>query len=64
MATVVSGEKQLEELREEASRCRRCPLWQPATQTVFGEGPAKAPMLLVGEAVSRSGRAAGKAMAR
>ena len=49
MAAVVSGEKQLEELREEAARCRRCPLWEPATQTVFGEGPAKAGMLLVGE---------------
>ncbi|HEY5972548.1 MAG TPA: TIGR03915 family putative DNA repair protein, partial [Pseudoxanthomonas sp.] len=26
-------------LKAAASGCRRCPLWQPATQTVFGEGP-------------------------
>ncbi|WP_428394746.1 UdgX family uracil-DNA binding protein [Lichenicoccus sp.] len=36
-------------LAEEAASCRRCALWQPATQTVFGEGPADARMMLVGE---------------
>ncbi len=36
-------------LAEEASGCRRCPLWQPPTQTVFGEGPADARLMLVGE---------------
>jgi len=36
-------------VREEAMSCRRCPLWKPATQTVFGEGPADAPLMLVGE---------------
>ncbi len=36
-------------LRDEASACRRCPLWQPATQTVFGEGPVDAEMMVVGE---------------
>ena len=36
-------------LREEASRCRACPLWKNATQTVFGEGPQHAQILLVGE---------------
>jgi probable DNA metabolism protein len=39
----------LEALRTEAAGCRRCPLWQPATQTVFGEGPAAAPVMFVGE---------------
>ncbi|USI72049.1 UdgX family uracil-DNA binding protein [Sphingomonas morindae] len=39
----------LEALREEAAQCRRCPLWKPATQTVFGEGPAGAPLMFVGE---------------
>ena len=33
----------------EAAECRRCPLWQPATQTVFGEGPADARLMFVGE---------------
>jgi len=36
-------------LRREARGCRRCPLWRHATQTVFGEGPASAAMMLVGE---------------
>ncbi|MDF7775433.1 UdgX family uracil-DNA binding protein [Sphingomonas sp. AOB5] len=36
-------------LHEEAVHCRRCPLWQPATQTVFGEGPADAKLMFVGE---------------
>jgi DNA polymerase len=36
-------------LSEEAAGCRLCPLWQPATQTVFGEGPADAKLMLVGE---------------
>jgi DNA polymerase len=39
----------LDALREEAVSCRRCPLWKPATQTVFGEGPADAALLFVGE---------------
>ncbi len=33
----------------DAAACRRCPLGGPATQTVFGEGPAGAPLLLIGE---------------
>ncbi|HEV2677210.1 MAG TPA: UdgX family uracil-DNA binding protein [Aliidongia sp.] len=36
-------------LRAEAAGCRACPLWEPATQTVFGEGPPDAPVLFVGE---------------
>jgi uracil-DNA glycosylase len=36
-------------LREEAAHCQRCPLWKPATQTVFGEGPADAKLLFIGE---------------
>ena len=40
---------ELEALREEAANCRACPLWKDATQTVFGEGPPHAPIMLVGE---------------
>jgi DNA polymerase len=36
-------------LREAAADCRACPLWKDATQTVFGEGPARAAVVLVGE---------------
>ncbi len=39
----------LKTLREEARHCRACHLWKNATQTVFGEGPQNAQMMLVGE---------------
>ena len=39
----------LQALRKSAAACRACPLWAPATQTVFGEGPRKARIVLVGE---------------
>ena len=39
----------LEALRAEAMDCRACPLWAPATQTVFGEGPSTARVVIVGE---------------
>ncbi len=39
----------LRRLRRAAAGCRACPLWKPATQTVFGEGPASARTVLIGE---------------
>jgi uracil-DNA glycosylase len=36
-------------LREAAAGCTACPLHLTGTQTVFGEGPADAPLMLVGE---------------
>jgi len=39
----------LARLREEAEHCTACPLYKHATQTVFGEGPARAKFVLVGE---------------
>jgi uracil-DNA glycosylase len=39
----------IQTLREEAADCRACPLWKDATQTVFGEGPQQARVMLVGE---------------
>src|SRR5678815_1428855 len=42
-------ERELRATRREAADCRACPLWKPATQTVFGEGPARARLMLVGE---------------
>jgi uracil-DNA glycosylase len=35
--------------KENIDECRRCELWQHATQGVAGEGPAGAPLMLVGE---------------
>jgi uracil-DNA glycosylase len=39
----------LSALREAARECRGCDLWKNATQTVFGEGPKGASLMLVGE---------------
>jgi uracil-DNA glycosylase len=39
----------IQALRKAASNCRACPLWEKATQTVFGEGPSHAPIILIGE---------------
>lgn len=41
--------KTLSSLREAAATCRGCSLYRNATQTVFGEGPATAEVVLVGE---------------
>ena len=42
-------QRALKELAKEASSCTRCPLYKNAIQTVFGEGPADAALMLVGE---------------
>ncbi|HYD94975.1 MAG TPA: UdgX family uracil-DNA binding protein [Noviherbaspirillum sp.] len=39
----------LQDVRNAAHDCRACPLWANATQTVFGDGPDHAPVMLVGE---------------
>ncbi|WP_428312408.1 UdgX family uracil-DNA binding protein [Hydrocarboniphaga sp.] len=42
-------EGSLADVRAQAKDCRRCPLWEPATQTVFGVGPEDARIMLIGE---------------
>ena len=39
----------LKTVAKEAASCTLCPLYRNATQTVFGEGAARAPIMLVGE---------------
>lgn len=39
----------LDHARHEIVACRRCALWEHATQPVFGEGPVHARLMLVGE---------------
>jgi uracil-DNA glycosylase len=39
----------LEAVADSAKTCRACSLYKNATQTVFGEGPARARIVLVGE---------------
>jgi DNA polymerase len=48
-AEFIPERRSLRKLREAAAGCRGCHLWEPATQTVFGEGAAKAELMLVGE---------------
>ena len=46
---VVPETGSLDDMRISAHDCRACPLWADATQTVFGEGPDTASVMLVGE---------------
>lgn len=46
---IVEAGGTLDELRALASACQACELYRDATQTVFGEGPANARLMLVGE---------------
>ena len=39
----------LQQAAADIHECRRCELWQPATQPVFGEGPPDARIMFVGE---------------
>lgn len=45
----LGADAKLTEAVHEAGSCRRCHLYQPATQTVFGEGPAGARVMFIGE---------------
>ncbi len=38
-----------DDAKRAAHGCQACPLWEPATQTVFGEGPVPAAVMLIGE---------------
>jgi len=46
---VASASSKLAHLAREAAGCTRCPLYRNAIQTVFGEGPANAAIMMVGE---------------
>ena len=48
-ADFIPPRRTLKTLREAAAGCRGCRLWTVGTQTVFGEGPARARVLIVGE---------------
>jgi len=49
LAAASSGAADLAVLQQAALGCRACALWERATQTVFGEGPAAARVVLIGE---------------
>lgn len=48
-ADFLPDRRSLPKLREAAAGCEGCDLYRDATQTVFGEGPARAELVLVGE---------------
>jgi uracil-DNA glycosylase family protein len=46
---LISKRPTLSSLREAAAGCTACPLYETATQTVFGEGLKRARLMLIGE---------------
>jgi DNA polymerase len=48
-AALIPPKPTLRKVAEAAKGCRACDLWRSGTQTVFGEGRAKAKLMLVGE---------------
>jgi DNA polymerase len=48
-AALIPPSPTLRKVAEAAKGCRACDLWKSGTQTVFGEGRAKAALMLVGE---------------
>jgi len=49
VADLLPDRLSLSTVRAAAKDCRACDLWKRGTQTVFGEGPTKAGLMLVGE---------------
>lgn len=47
--TFFPASRSLKALRGAVSHCRACPLYRDATQGVFGEGPSRSVLMLVGE---------------
>ena len=47
--SLIPVEQSVAAVRDAAARCTGCHLFRNATQTVFGEGPEGAPLMLVGE---------------
>jgi DNA polymerase len=48
-ADFLPAERSLPALRDASAGCRGCHLWERGTQTVFGAGPSRAPIMMVGE---------------
>jgi uracil-DNA glycosylase family protein len=48
-AAFLPERRSLTSLRTASRGCTACPLWKTGTQTVFGEGAARAELMLVGE---------------
>ena len=49
LEAVRAGTADLARIEQAARDCRACDLWEHATQTVFGDGPERARIMLIGE---------------
>ena len=49
LAVQIPSQPTVDALRDAAARCTGCDLYKNATQTVFGEGPERARIMLLGE---------------
>jgi DNA polymerase len=49
MTKMTGSHRELVTLAAQAEGCTRCPLYEHATQTVFGDGPVRAGLFLIGE---------------
>ena len=59
-ADFLPDDRSLPSLREAAATCRGCALWMRGTQTVFGEGPRRARVMMIGEQPGNDEDLAGK----
>src|SRR5207249_1414910 len=48
-APLVPDDLTIDSLRSAAAGCQACDLWRTGTQTVFGQGPPSARVVLIGE---------------
>ena len=55
-AELIPDHPTVSSVREAAKDCQACDLYKRGTQTVFGEGPARARVMIVGEPVIWSAR--------
>src|SRR5262245_28053852 len=53
-------ERNLKAMRMAAAHCEGCDLFKNGTRTVFGEGPRRAPLVLIGETPGDREEQAGK----
>lgn len=60
VAALPAPDDSIERLQDKARGCHNCDLWEPATQTVFGEGPERARIMLIGEAPGNEEDIAGR----
>lgn len=57
---IATAPTSMEDARAQASSCNRCTLCHNATQTVWGEGPADAALMIIGEAPGNQEDLAGR----